>query len=223
MRKTCILGGAAALMASLSAHADIMWSSYAGGDVGYEMASNNGAWESGTVEGRIGNRLAIGTWELALWRVHDVGPFLAQGQLAWAYGFPAPFTISYDGATSVTYTVGGVTIATTQMGGPFTDIFIRTRSATFGSVELANMSVEGVAIGDLSSFGNGTVNYLRVTNGGSAFGAFTIRGTERLTWLASDPPINSQVSAQFRFTNTPAPATLIALAPLATRRRRAKA
>lgn len=225
MYKMRVVVCAAGVAASMSARADPVWSYYAGGDIGYNALTNGGALEQGVVEGRIGNRVDIGTWEMGIWRFHDVGPFLAQGQLPWFNGVGAPFSIVYDGATTVTYTMGSTTISTTQLGGTFTDIFLRTRSATFGDVDLRSLQLIGagtLAVGPLASTGAADVDYIRIENGGQAFGAFELRGVQTLTWLSTEPPINSQVNAQFRLTNVPAPASMVALLPLIAcgRRRR---
>ncbi len=221
LQRAAFLAAAAACM---YASADPVWSYFPEGDAWYNVLSNNAAREQGTVEGRIGNRLNIGTWELGIWRVHDIGPFLALGQLEWFNGVAAPFSIVYDGSRGVSFSLGTSTITTTELGGTFTDIFIRTRSATFGDVDLSSMRLFTASgelpIGDLASMGAGDVEYIRIENMGQRFGAFELRGQMKLTWLASDPPINSQVNAQFRFTNVPSPASLAALAPLALRPRR---
>lgn len=195
------------------------------GDTGYSALTDNHLLEQGAVEGRIGNRLDTGTWELGIWRRSNVGPFLNLSQLGWTNGVAAPFSIVYDGANTVTYTLGGVTISSDQLGGTFTDIFIRTRSANTGSIIVQNINMTGqLAIGNISSVGDGTINYLRVSNQGQNFGAFEITGSQVLTWQVNEPPQNSTVSAQFRFTNiVPAPGPVAALATLglfAARRKR---
>jgi len=197
------------------------------GDAGYAALSNNGALEQGTVEGRIGNRLDTGTYELAIWRRVNVGPLLNLGQLTWGNGVAAPFTLTYDGLTTVTYTLGTKTILSTQIGGTFTDIFIRARSAPTGNVFLTGMQMVGsVAIPNVASIGGGPVNYLRVSNQGQAFGAFTLTGFEAISWIVNEPPANSAVSAQFRLVNVPGPGVAVVVAaavPLFAVRRRRRA
>ena len=195
------------------------------GDAGYSVLTDNHLLEQGSVEGRIGNRLDTGTWELGIWRRSNIGPFLNLSQLSWTNGVAAPFSIVYDGANTVTYTLGGVTISSSQLGGTFTDIFIRTRSARTGSIIVQNINMVGqLAIGNISSEGDGTTNYLRINNQGAHFGAFEITGSQVLTWQVNEPPQNSTVSAQFRFTNiVPAPgpaASLAAVGLFAARRKR---
>lgn len=188
---------------------------FAGGDAGYDTLTGNGLLEQGAAEARIGNRIDAGTWETALWRRNETGPILAQGQLTWQSGLPAPFTLTYDGAAGLVYTVGGETISSTQLGGTFSDIFIRTRSATLGSVQLSGMVYtptfgDAAVLPDLGSTGNGTINYLRLREGdGSTLPAFTVTGFQTLSWQANDPPINSQVNALFLLTNiVPGPSSL---------------
>ena len=220
-----IMGGvAAAAVLAASASAEPIWSYYLDGDSGYNALTNNSALTQGAVEGRIGSRTELGTWELAIWRRPVAGPFLSLGQLSWGNGQAAPLSLVYDGATTVSWMLGTTTISTTQIGGTFTNIFVRTRSAQNSSVNLSNLSfVGGISLGNLSSTGPGTVNYMRIDNGNTPFGAFEIRGFETLNWLPNEPPVNSQLGAQFRFTNvipSPAAAASFGLAALFAGRRR---
>jgi hypothetical protein len=222
----------ACAMLAAASQAGITTSPFPGGDAGYDALTNGGLLEQGVTEGRIGNRIDTGTWETAIWRRNEAGPFLAQGQLTWQSGVPAPFTIDYNGGTQLVYTLGGETISTTQLGGTFTDIFLRTRSATLGSVLLSGMVISpsagaAVAIPDIGSIGNGTINYLRLqTDDGTPMPAFTITGFQTLTWQANDPPINSLVNGLFLMTNVvPSPsgvaaAGLAGVVVVARRRRR---
>ncbi|GEM_PF-2527757 len=208
-----------------AASADPIVTSFPAGDAGYSALTNGGQLEQGTAEGRIGNRINLGAWELALWRRVEVGPFLNLAQLAWGNGQAAPFTITYDGATSLTYNIGSLTIATSQMGGTFSDIFIRLRAGKSSSVSLSSMRfVGGAIIGGMLAQQDGQTEYLRISNGETAFPAFTLTGFQTLMWNVNDPPVNSQLGAQFRMANVvPAPGTafaLLATAPVFLRRRR---
>lgn len=200
------------------------WSSFAGGDAAYDALTNNGELLQGAAETRIGNRTDSGTWEIGIWRTIPSGPFLSFGQLPRTNAQVLDFVITYDGSSSLTWRVGSRQVTTTQLGGRFSDIFIRTRSAINGSMRLSSLQFNGAGpLAELASVGDGTVNYLRLSNGTLPFGPFEIRGFETLSWVANDPPINSAVSAQFRFTNViPAPGVPLVLmgAGLWSRRRR---
>jgi len=171
---------------------------------------------------RIGNNALSGTWETAIWQQGGVGTPQSQAQFVWGNGAATAFSIEYDGASTVTYTVGQTAISWNAVGGPFTDIFIRTRSAADSSVLLSSLDFDGTGIGDLSSSGNGDVNYIRISNGGSNFGAFTISGLSTFDWGVQ--PSNSALAYQVKFSNViPAPGALalLALVGLVGRRRRA--
>ncbi len=223
-RDACVFGILVATILAGTASAEPVVSSFSGGDAGYVTLTNNSEWEQGAVEGRIGNLLDTGTWELAIWRRANIGPFLNLGQLTWGNGRAAPLSIVYDGATTISWILGTTTISTTQLGGRFTDIFVRTRASRTGTVALSGLQFAGgINVGNLSSVGDGAVNYLRISNGNTPFSAFTLQGAETLSWIVNDPPLNSQLSAQFRFTNVPGVGTAMVGAAgcvAATRRRR---
>jgi hypothetical protein len=202
------------------------WTTFNGGDAAFDALTNGGSLLQGAVETRIGNRTDSGTWELGIWRSIPAGPFLAIGQLPRVNAQVLDFAITYDGSSSLSWRVGSRQVTTMQLGGRFSDIFIRTRSAINGSMRLSSLQFNGAGpLAELASAGDGTVSYLRLSNGSLPFGPFEIRGFETLSWVANDPPINSAVSAQFRFTNViPAPGLPLALATAglwAARRRRA--
>ncbi|MEI7657516.1 MAG: choice-of-anchor W domain-containing protein [Phycisphaerae bacterium] len=194
-------------LVSAAAAQSPLWTSFNGGDVAFDALTNGGQLLQGATESRIGNRTDSGAWELGIWRSIPSGPFLSIGQLPRVNAQTIEVVIAYDGASSLSWRVGGALISTSQLGGPFTDIFVRTRSAVNGSIRLSSLqfNASGLAA-DLVSSGDATVNYLRLSNGSLPFGPFEIRGFETLSWVANDPPVNSAVNAQFRFTNViPAP------------------
>lgn len=188
------------------------WQYYFGGDAGFNVLSNNGSLERAVTEGRIGNNATNGTWEMAIWEQGGVGTPETTAQKAWTNGIDVAFTLQYDGANTVTYTVGGTSISWANMAGGFTDIFIRTRAAADSTVTLTDLDLDGLAVGDLVSSGNGDVDYIRIQNMGMDFGAFTLAGTQNFSWTGA-LPTNSALAYQIKLTNViPEPATLFPLA-----------
>lgn len=185
------------------------WLPFAGGDVAYNELTDNGQMLQGAAETRIGNRTDSGAWELGIWRSIPSGPFLSIGQLPRVNAQVLDFTLTYDGDRSLSWRVGSRAVTTTQLGGRFSDIFIRVQSAANGSIGLSSLQLNGTGpTAQLTAVGAGAVNYLRLSNGALPFGPFEIRGFETLSWVANDPPVNSVVNAQFRFTNIiPGPGT----------------
>jgi len=203
------------------------WSYFAGGDVGFNALSNNGALERAVAEGRIGNNGLSGTWERGIWQQGGVGSPQVEGQFVWGNGSPTEWEFNWDGVNTVTFIVGGQILSWNGVAGGFTDIFIRTRSAADSSLALTSLNFDGangnIDPGDLTSIGNGTVEYLRITNGGSQFGAFSLSGDANLSWSGVQPN-NSALAFQVKFTNViPAPGAiaLLGVAGVLSRRRRA--
>lgn len=200
------------LIICTAASAGPTWQYYAGGDAGFNLLSLNGSLERAVTEGRIGNNAMSGTWEMAIWQQGGVGTPQTTAQKAWTNGADVGFTLAYDGVDTITYTIGGTSISWNNLAGPFTDIFIRTRSATDSSVSLTDLDLDGFSIGNLSSSGNGVVNYLRIQNNSANFGAFTLTGTQNFSWTGAQPS-NSALAYQIKLTNViPEPATLALVA-----------
>lgn len=195
------------------------------GDAGFNALTDNGALERAVTEGRIGDNLASGTWERAIWRQGGV-TMQTNGNFVWTNGQAVGFEINWNGTDTLTYTVGSQSLTWNAVPGAFTDIFVRTRSGADSTLELFDMDIDGVAFGPLTSTGNGDVQYIRISNDFADFGPFSIKGQARLSWDSANRPTNSALAHQFKFTNTtdiPAPgvAGLLALgAGLAARRRR---
>ena len=196
-----------------------------GGDADFLALTNNGTLEEAVAEGRIGNAMGNGTWETAIWEQGGVDIPQAQGQLTVNNGLGYDFVVSYDGVSELTYTVDQTTISWDSLGGPFTDIFFRTRSVADATVSLTSLSIfhDGgpTALADIVNSGGG-VGYVRLTNMGSDFGAFTITGIQTLSWTG-DAPSNSALAYQIKLTNVvPAPGAAAGLGVLALglRRRR---
>lgn len=206
------------------ASAAISWSSFGLGDAGFNAITNNGALERAVAEGRIGDRLAAGTWEQAIWRQGGV-TMQTNANYVYPNGGDVPFDIVWNGVDTVTYTVGSQSLSWSAVPGAFTDIFIRTRSATDSTLELFDMDLDGLPIGSMTSSGNGDVQYIRITNDFANFGAFTLSGVSRLTWNNGNAPTNSALAYQVKLTNTteipsPSGCAVLGLAAIAACRRR---
>ncbi|MDX2114398.1 MAG: choice-of-anchor W domain-containing protein [Planctomycetota bacterium] len=216
---------------SSAASAAISIQPLATGDADFLALTNNGALERAVSEGRIGNNADNGTWEQAIWEPQGgVGSPVAQAQLpGFTSGATVPFSISYDGAASISYTFGSSTLTWNLIDGPFTDLFIRVRATSTSTAGLSNMFLdlpgagEDTLIPDLTTGPAGTAEYLRLTRVGADFPAFTISGSSTFSWTGA-VPANSALAYQVKFSNVvPAPGALaiFALAGLTSRRRRA--
>ncbi len=221
-----MLAGLVSACAATAAVAQVSpWSPFTGGDAEFNALTDNAQRVQGAAETRIGSRTDAGAWELGIWRSIPSGPFLSIGQLPRVNAQTLDFALTYDGDVSLSWRVGSRSVTTTQLGGRFTDIFIRVQSAGNGSIALSSLQFNGAGpTAQLVASGAGTVNYLRLSNGSLPFGAFEIRGFETLSWVANDPPVNSAVNAQFRFTNIiPSPGACVVgclAGAMALRRRR---
>lgn len=198
---------------------------FPGGDVGFNDLTLGGTLEQAVVESRIGNGSTTGTWEVGLWRLGAVGTPLDQAQRNIASDSASAFSLNYDGATGLSFTIGGQTVESDDIGGPFTDIFIRVRSTANSSAIISGLQLDGgsLSISGITVSGAVPASYLRISNGSTPFGAFELTGLQDFVWTG-DRPNNSALAAQFKLTNViPAPGTLaLALSGLgfASRRRR---
>lgn len=224
------LGGlAVAVVATTAAHAGITFGPLAGGDAEFSALTNGGSLERAVGEGRIGNNAGTGTWEQAIWELGGVGTPVAQAQLAaFTSGTGVPFSISFDGASTVSYTFGPSTLTWSLIDGPFTDIFLRVRATAASSATLSNLfldmpgAADDTAIGSLATGAGGTAEYIRVSFMGNNLPAFTLSGDSTFAWTGS-VPANSQLAYQVKFSNvvpTPAAASLMVAAGLVGLRRR---
>lgn len=180
---------------------------FPGGDAGFNNLTLGGTLEQAVVESRIGNGATSGTWEVGLWRLGAVGTPLDQAGRNIASDDADGFSLSYDGATGMSFTIAGATVQTNDIGGPFTDIFIRVRSTENSSSIIDGLQFDGspLSIAGVSVSGNVPAGYLRISNGNTPFGAFELTGTQELSWTGTRPN-NSALAAQFKMTNViPAP------------------
>ena len=221
MTKILAAAGAIALAAG-AAQASVTWSLFNGGDAGFNALTNNGALERAVGEGRIGNNALNGTWERGIWQQGGVGTPQRQGNLAWTSGAFVPWSLTWNGVDTVAFTVAGDTLTWDGVAGGFTDIFVRTRSAADSSIAISDWNLDGVLIGNFFSTGSGDVDYVRIENGGSNFGAFTLRGLVRMDWTGATPT-NSALAFQVKLTNvipTPGALALLGMGGLLVARRR---
>jgi MYXO-CTERM domain-containing protein len=224
MRTPCVFATAAIVLASAGvANAAITADPFPAGDAGFLALTDNGALEEAAAESRIGNAQTNGGWEVAVWEQGGVGQPKDQDQLALGNGDQVPFVLSYDGVSTVTFSVGSASASWDMVAEGFTDIFIRARAADGSTVSLTGMDLNGTAIPDLvaSGAGSSSVEYLRIQNMGADFGAFSLLGTQELAW-SGDMPMNSALAYQIKLTNVPTPGAgaLLAVAGLAAVRRR---
>lgn len=224
MHATLIRAASAAGVAALTALASGQTVSVlAGGDSEFLTLSDGGSLEQAVVESRVGG---TNTWELGLWRFGAVGTPLDQANRSIdAGGESSAFTLSYDGATTLTFTIDGAVVSSTEIGGTFTDIFIRVRSTNDSTSAVRDLQLNGssLSIDSISSTGAIPAQYLRISNGLADFGAFNLTGTQDLLWTAGNPD-DSALAAQFKLSNViPAPGAAAAFGVLgvaASRRRR---
>lgn len=220
MRSRCFLAGAASALALHTfAVAAPTVAGLAGGDAAFLAITANASLERAVTEARSGTP---GNWAGAIWSPQGgVGSPVATLNHTWANGVPTNFPIVYDGVSSLTFSLGGSAISHSTVSGGFTDIFVRVRSVSGSTVSVSDLDLSGFNIGALSVAGAG-VDYLRVSNNGTAFGAFTITGKQTMSWTGQQPG-GSQIAAQLKFTNViPSPGTLslAGLASLLASRRR---
>lgn len=205
-----------------AAHGQVSWSYLNGGDAAFLGLTNGGALERAVTEGRIGNRAMNGQWETAIWQQGAVGTPQTQGQYVFGNNVAVNWSVQFDGASTVTYTLGSSVLTWNAASGGFTDIFVRIRSEADSSITLSNLDLvgSGLTLGNLASSGGG-VDYLRISNT-SDFGAFTLSGTTLMTWGAT-PPSGSQLAYQVKLSRViPAPgaAGLLAVLGVAAARRK---
>lgn len=210
-----------------AAHGSLSSAPFPGGDAEFNTLTNNGALERAVTEGRIGDNLATGTWERAIWQQGGVGTPQRTGNTVWTSGDPLDFSVSYDGASTVTFILGNQTLSWDGLAGSFTDIFIRTRAATKSRIELNGMTIGALSIGDLVSEPVGSqtsdVDYIRITNNGAPIPAFTLAGKAELSWESGFRPTNSALAFQVKLTNvipTPGALALAGLAGIVALRRK---
>ncbi|MEL6330066.1 MAG: choice-of-anchor W domain-containing protein [Planctomycetota bacterium] len=196
---------------------------FPGGDQAFLNLTNGGTLESAVLESRIGNaNPEPGVWEVGLWRFGAVGSPLDQDGRGITNGETATFDIQYDGAGSLSMTIDGASVLSTNITDPFTDIFIRLRGGSDSTVALTALQMNGSDLDVTSISATNGVEYLRISNNGADFGAFQLTGSQQFSWTGNRPN-NSGLAAQFKFTNVPAPGGVAAIALgglAATRRRR---
>ncbi|MBL0926681.1 MAG: hypothetical protein IBJ11_03385 [Phycisphaerales bacterium] len=208
--RTSFAAAAAALTLMTTAggaSASIVVAPFVGGDAAFLSLTNNGTLERAVAEGRMGDNILTGTWEMAIWQQGGVGVPKATDNLVNPNGTGVAFSVVWDGASTVTYTVGATSISWDAVAGGFTDIFIRVRSVATASLALTNMSLVGPDVNIPNLVVNGAgVDYLRISSS-TNLPAFTLVGVQTLSWTGA-APTGSALAYQIKLTNVPAPAAL---------------
>lgn len=136
-------------------------------------------------------------------------------QFAIPNGQAVDFSLQVQGSI-VTYTVGGKVLSSSAFEGPFTDLFLRTRSTTASSLKLSNLVLNGKSIDDLLSNSLDTINYLQISN---IKGDFTLIGQSTMTYTKGNTgPKNAALAYQIKGlrsleppASVPEPTTVFAL------------
>jgi hypothetical protein len=189
------------------------------------------------IENRYGNRSTTGTWELGM---SDVTPYTLYDtdQYRWTSGAWENFTLSYDGLSTLSYTLGGRTLSTSLAGGPSMLTYLEIGGVAYRSntsVQVANMFVNGTALPD-SLFVNPSISggdlTVKISSLPVSSGAFTLTGQTKLTFSGASGLSSSNLESQIYVGLThapvvPEPGTLLLMgsgllaAGLARRRARA--
>lgn len=189
-------------------------------DIAYSAESR---WGSGTVGGN--------TFELDIHRINDSGGFVNddQAEFNWVSGEAVDFSLTFDGISSLVYTVGDTVLSATTVDSNFSDMYLRTAARKDGSsIALSNLFLtdnnNSSALSDVSSScagGQGCgffdASYLYITD---ISGAFTLTGQSTMTWDAGNKPRNSNLAYQVKLVagdptdvpvSTPEPASMLSL------------
>ena len=188
-------------------------------DIAYSAESR---WGSGSVGGN--------TFELDIHRINDSGGFVndAQGEFNWINGQAVDFSLSFDGISSLVYTVGGTVLSTTTVESSFSDFYLRTAARKDGSsLLLSDLSLtdrnNSGALGDVSSSCSGGIgcgffdaSYLHIAD---LSGPFTLTGKSTMAWDPAHKPTQSNLAYQIKLiagaseppASTPEPASMLGL------------
>ncbi len=148
-------------------------------------------------EGRIGDRGASATFELAL------GGSTADpdqtAQYDWQNGAVEPFTITYNDSTSlVTFSLGGITLSYTTPYFDFEAVVIRTRAVNDGSsIVVDDVVLEGETVYDQSSSAGPNGLDILVISGADINDGMVMTGNATLSWTG-DPPSQSRLAFQVK-------------------------
>lgn len=165
--------------------------------------------DQAVAEARIGNAALNGTHEVTAGLSTSNNALFDAGQFAWVNGQAEDFTLSYDGSdlslaigsTSTSFTVGAV---------DFDAVYARVRTTGASSLSLTDLQWNtGDAVGSFSAANE---------NGGLVWkllaptGATSLSGKIALGWTSDTAPTNSNLAAQFKLGEAPAPIPLPAAA-----------
>lgn len=181
--------------------------------------ANNQECENAVAEFRGGNGNTSGTFEQSLNTPTQFGA--VQAQYAWGNGVAEDFDLVYDGAGTISLSLGSVpqTITMPNPTGSYVGLgtsntmFIRIRNeASDAVISLTGMSLDGMAVGNLV-FGQSMDDMTNVGAGSSGAGylrisdydfsqAWSLTGQVALSWTGSIPS-NSRLDANFKLTTIP--------------------
>lgn len=167
-------------------------------DTDFEALVASGKYqEEFVVQTRIGNNAIVGQNPLSgdgEIDILDVEPGrifkgVTSKQFDFTSGQAVDFSLQYTGS-EVKYTVGGQLLSTNIFKGPFTDLFLRTRSqanTSSNSILLSDLAVQVgssiTSIGSLLSNSLDTINYLQISG---LTGPFTLTGKSTLNFTTAD-------------------------------------
>jgi hypothetical protein len=216
LMRSAVLGAIAvapmvAILPSGNAQAAVLVPTSGLTDAGFNQLISSGDFtEKFVTSARIGDAGAA-TYEMGLLRPNQ--SVAGQKQYQWNSGTAVDFSLEYDGAL-VKYKLGDEIISSMEFTGDASDLFLRTRSATNSTSLFSNLKLQDgsgtLAIADLTSSGNGDVDYLRL---GKLQGAFKLSGQTTMSWTGARPT-NSSLIAQVKVGNSkavPEPANVAAL------------
>jgi hypothetical protein len=178
-------------------------------DAGFnQLISSNQFTETFVTSARIGGPT---TYELGVLRPNQ--SVVGQKEYQWQSGQAVDFSLEYNGSM-MKYKVDNQEISSSEFKGNASDLFLRTRSAANSTSLFSNLQLQDddgvLSIANLTSSGNGDVDYLRL---GKLKGAFKLTGKTTLSWTGNRPTQSSLI-AQVKVgtsKSVPEPASVAAL------------
>jgi len=136
----------------------------------------------------------IGDGLLPAWSELDLGPETptppVKDQFEWPNGQPVVFFVAFEPSTRmVSFAVGARMLNYTAPPGGITDLFLRTRSIQDASMQLSNLVLNGVALGDASASAGNALDYLWIHEPALENG-FALTGQATMSWTSTPPSQN---------------------------------